>query len=384
MVERGETAIPDGLGSRFKSVLVWASRAFALLWIALSLLLAAMSLVGSGPQIIDLATRETVFGIWSVLAILDVLFALAAILGAGFALVRRKLLLALLFSLLAWPVGFVIEASRCDYPACRSMAWAAFPAWAGDWSIRLRPVTDPREAEHIASAALHEAGSKYSAYYPKRFDGYWIVPTINDDGWPGPSAVRIDTRTAVTRFVSCPTDRMLCGMERPVVSEGGQVFTNARWGLSMRFPAGRAVCIARPYEEARRDEARGFYAVIRDADTPCDIVDPSRTLGLEALTAGTVAEALAEPCRPLSPAILRAFGGKAPRFAGHQSVACEEIAHGQVAVSVYATAQARPGSGDASATLYGAWMLTDPAHLDEDARSFGAFLETARIPAPPP
>ncbi|WP_298744684.1 hypothetical protein [uncultured Brevundimonas sp.] len=379
MFERGETATPDGLGGRVKTVLVWAGRVLALLWIALSLLLAAMSLVGSGPQIVDLATTETVFGIWSVLAVLDVLFALAAILGVGVALVRRKLLLALLFSLVAWPVGFVIEASRCDYPACRSMAWAALPAWTGDWSIRLRPVTDPREAENIASAALDKVVSGYSAYYPKRFDDHWIVPTINGDGWPGPSAVRIDTRTAATRFVPCPADRMLCGMERPVMSQAGQVFSNARWGLSMSFPAGRAVCIARPYEEARRDEARGFYAMIRDADTPCDIVDPSRTLGLEALTARTVTEARQEPCKPLSPARLKAFGGAAPGFAGRQSVACEEVTEDQIAVSVFAFAE--PGSG-APTTLYEAWVLTDPAHLPEDAREFETFLRTARLPPP--
>lgn len=380
MFERGETATPDGLAVGAKRAFVWAGRLIALLWITLSLLVAALSLVGSGPQIIDLATRQTVFGVWGVLAILHVLFALTAILGAGFAVVRRKLLLALLFSVLAWPVGFVIEASRCDYPACRSMAWASLPSWTGDWSIRLRPVTDPREAENIASAALHEAGSEYSAYYPKRFDGYWIVPTINEDGWPGPSAVKIDTRTAATRFVPCPADRMLCGMERPVMSQAGQVFSNARWGLAMKFPAGRAVCIARPYEEARREEARGFYAMIRDADIPCDSVDPSRTLGLEALTMRTVAEALAEPCRPLSPAVLKAFRGEAPGFTGHQTVACEEIGHGQVAVSVYTVAQ--PGGDTAATTLYGAWMLTDPAHLAEDARSFEAFLGAARIPAP--
>lgn len=381
MFERGETATPDGLAVRAKRALVWAGRVLVLLWIALSLLVAVLRLIGSGSYVSYLVSRGTVFEVWSALSILEVLFALVAIFGVGFALVRRKLLLALLFSLLAWPVGFVIEASRCDYGSC-PMAWAAFPASVGQWSVRLRPLTDRNEAEAIASGALDRAGSEYGAYIPKRFDGYWIVPTINDDGWPGPSAVWIDTRTGATRFVSCPADRMLCGMERPVVSESGQVFTNARWGLSMSFPAGRAVCIARPDEEARRDEARGFYAMIRDADTPCDIVDPSRTLGLEALTAGTVAEALAEPCRPLSPAILRAFGGEAPGFAGHQSVACEEIAHGQVAVSVYATARPGPGSGKAPTTLYGAWMLTDTAHLAEDARSFRAFLETARIPAP--
>ena len=117
--------------------------------------------------------------------------------------------------------------------------------------------------------------------------------------------------------------------------------------------------------------------MIRDADIPCNIADPSRALGLEA-----VAEPLAEPCRPLSPAVLEAFGGEAPGFAGHQSVVCEEIGDNQIAVGVYVTARPRAGRGDASPTLYVAWMLTDPAHLAEDAQSFGAFLETARIPAP--
>lgn len=381
MFERGESAAPDGLAVLTRRALVWGGRVVAVLWIALSLLVAMLGLMESGPRILDLLSRETVFEVWGAMSVLAGLFSLTTIIGAGIALVRRKLLPAMLFSVLAWPVGFVIEASRCDYPACRSMAWAAFPPWAGDWSIRLRPVTDPREAENIASAALHEAGSEYSAYYPKRFDGYWIVPTINDDGWPGPSAVRVDTRTAATRFVPCPADRMLCGMERPVVSEAGQVFANARWGLAVTFPAGRAVCTERPDDEARRDEARGFYGMIRDADIPCDIVDPSRALGLEALTARTVTEARLEPCKPVSPARLKAFGGRPPGFPGHASVACEEITADQIAISVFAFAAPRPGSG-APETLYEAWVLTDPAHLAEDARSFEAFLATARIPTP--
>lgn len=381
MFERGETATSDGPAVRAKRALIWGGRILALLWIALSLLVAALSLVGSGPQIVDLATSQTVFEIWSVLAILDVFFALTAILGAGFALVRRKLLLALLFPLLAWPVGFVIEASRCDYPACRSMAWAALPRVAGDWSLRIRPVTDRNEAEAIASGALFEAGSAYHTYDAKQFDGYWIVPTINDDGWPGPGAVQIDTRTAATSFVTCPEHQMLCGMERPVVSDGGERFSNARWGLAMTFPAGRAVCTERRDDNVQSDEARGFYAMIRDADIPCDIVDPSRALGLAALKARTVDEARLEPCKPLSPAILRAFGGRPPRLAGHSGVACEEIANGQIAVSVFAFARPRPETG-APTTLYEAWVLTDPAHLAEDARSFEAFLMTARIPAP--
>lgn len=382
MFKRGETATPDRVPGYARKGLVWAGRILALLWIALSLLVAVLRLMSSGPWIVDLASRQAVFEIWGVLAILDVLFAVTAILGVGWALARRRLMVALLFSLLAWPVGFVIEASRCDYPSCRPMAWAAFPASAGKWSVRIRPVTDRNEARAIASGALFEAGSEYSPFTPRRFGGHWIVPTINDDGWPGPSAVRIDARTAATRFVPCPAHLMLCGMERPVVSRTAQVFSNRQWGLAVTFPAGRAVCTERPDDEARSYEARGFYAMLRDPDIPCDIVDPSRALGLAALTARTVTEARLEPCKPLSPTILKAFGGTAPGLAGHQTVVCEEIAGDQMAVSVFAFAKPRPGS-EAPATLYEAWMLTDPAHLAEDARSFETFLTRARIPTSP-
>ena len=380
MFKRGETATPHRVPGNPRKGLVWAGRILALLWIALSLLVAVLRLLSSGPWIVELASRQTVFEIWGVLAILDVLFALTAIVGVGWALARRRLVVAVLFSLLAWPVGFVIEASRCDYPSCRSMAWAAFPESAGKWSVRIRPVTDRNEARAIASGALFEVGSEYSPYTPRRFGGHWIVPTINDDGWPGPSAVWIDTRTAATRFVHCPAHLMLCGMERPVVSRSAQVFSNRRWGLAVTFPAGRAVCTERPEDEARSYEARGFYAMVRDPDIPCDIVDPSRALGLEALTERTVAEARLEPCKPVSTARLKAFGGRAPGFPAHISVACEEITEDQIAISVFAFAEPRPGSG--APTLYEAWVLTDPAHLAEDARLFEDLLRTARIPAP--
>lgn len=365
-----------------KAGLVWLGRILALLVIALSLLVAVMRLLESAAYVGNLASGGTTFEIWGVLHGLALLSALIAIVGVGLALLRRKLLLALLFSLFAWPMAFVIEGSRCDTEsACRMMGWAAIPASSRDWNIRIRSVTNRNEARAIASAALFRADSRYHSYNPKRFDDHWVVPTIDDDGRPGPSAVWIDTRTAATRFVSCPAHLMFCGMERPTLSDDGAVFSNARWGLAMSFPAGRAVCTARPDDDPLRDQTRGFYAMVRESEIPCDIVDPSRTLGLEALTARTVAAARPGSCKPLSPAVLKAFGGRAPGFVGHRSVVCEEIAQGQIAVSVFAIARLRAETG-APTTLYEAWMLTDPAHLAEDARSFEAFLKTAQIPAP--
>lgn len=383
MSTSGDTA-PDRVAVAAKAGLVWLGRILALLVVALSLLVAVTSLFGAASFLSYLASRGTTFEIWGVLHGLALLFALIAIAGAGFALVRRKLLLALLFSVFAWPMDFVIEGSRCDTQrGCRMTGWAAVPESFRDWSIRIRPVTDRNDAEAIAGAALDAAGSSYSTYNARRFDDHWIVATIHPDGRPGPNAVRIDTRTAATRFVPCPADRMLCGMERPVVSDGERVFSNPRWALTMTFPAGRSVCTARPFGDDLSYDGRGFYGTIRDTDTPCDIVDPSRTMGLEALKAHTVSEVLDGPCKPLSPVVLRAFGGRTPGFSGSRSVVCEEIGIDQIAVGVYATPRARPGSGNASTTLYQAWMLTDEAHLAEDARSFEAFLTTAKIGARP-
>jgi hypothetical protein len=342
-----------------------------------------MRLWGSAGYVGYLASGATIFDVWGVLSVLEIVFTLTAVLGAGVALVRRKLLLALIFSVLAWPLGLVIEGSRCDTrSSCRMIGWAALPEGAREWSARIRPVTDRNEAEALASTALLKAGSGYSPYRARRFNDHWIVPTINGDGWPGPSAVKVETRTGATRFVPCPADRMRCGMERPVVSDGERVFSNARWALTMTFPTGRAVCTVRPFDDDLSIDGWGFYAMTRDADIPCDVVDPSRTIGLEALKARTVAEALDQPCRPLSPAVLRAFKGRTPGFVARQSAVCEEIGNDQIAVGVYTVAGPRPGSGNASSTLYQAWMLTDAAHLAEDALTFEDFLRTARIGAP--
>lgn len=363
--------------------LIWLGRILALLVIALSLLVAAFSVWDSASSLGYLASRGTTFHIWGVLHGLAFLFALIAIAGVGFALLRRKLLLALLFSAFAWPMGFVIEGSRCDTEAgCRMLGWAAMPASFRDWSVRIRPVTDPNEADHIASAALNQAGSSYSTYNPRRFGDHWIVATIHPDGRPGPGAVQVDTRTAVTRFVPCPADRMLCGMERPVVSDGERVFSNVRLGLAASFPAGRSVCTARPFEDDLSLAGRGFYGMIRDPDIPCDIIDISRDLGLEALKERTVAEALPQGCQPLSPALLKAFGGRAPGFAGHQSQVCQETADDQVWIGVFAVAGSRSEGGSVSTTLYEAYMRTTEAGLAEDARSFEAFLSRAKIGTP--
>jgi len=380
MLKPGRTASADQVLTYAGKGLLWAVRLLALLWIGLSLLMAIPRLIGAGEFLVYLATRGTYFDIWGLLSFLEVLFVAIAVVGGGLALRRRKILLGALVAILAWPIGLVVEATRCDYPACRAMAWAALPRQAGEWGVRMRPVTDANEARAIASGALFEAGSSDDAYDPKQFDGYWIVPTTNAHGWPGARAVKVDMRTGATRFVQCPADRMLCGMERPVVLQAGQVFGNAEWGLAATFRAGRAVCMERSEDETRQVEPRGFYAMVRDAEIPCDIVDPSRALGLAALKARTVTEARSEPCKPLSPERLEIFGGRPPTLAGYRSIACEEVVGDAIAVSVFtfASPHTKPA---APSTLYEAWMLTDADHLAEDARLFATFLGEARLPA---
>ena len=122
--------------------------------------------------------------------------------------------------------------------------------------------------------------------------------------------------------------------------------------------------------------------MIRDPDIPCDTIDISRDLGLEALKERTVAEAFPQGCQPLSPVLLKAFGGRVPRFAGHQSQVCQETADGQVWVGVFAVAGSRSEGGSVSTTLYEAHMRTTEAGLAEDARSFEAFLSRAKIGTP--
>jgi|GEM_PF-5597592 len=378
MSKDNETAVSNRIWPAARVAVVWLGRIAALLVIALSGLVAVMGVAEAAISLSDLVTRATTFDIWNLLSVLELVFALLAIAGIGFFLLRRKLLPALVVACLAWPMGFVIEGSRCDTEAlCRMSGWAGLPASTPDWSIRIRPVTDRNEAEAIASVALSRAGSDYSTYRSRRFGDHWLISTINNDGWAGPTAVWVDTRTAATRFVPCPAEQMRCGMEQPVVTDG-RVFRDARLGLAAAFPAGMPVC--KSWTEFS-DEPLGFHAMYRPADIPCENTDQSRTLGLEIVTAGTSRETLPPDCRPLPPASLQAFGGHVPSLPGHRSHICQETATDQIAIVVRTHASLPQANGQEKATIYEAYLVTTEADLAEDARVFEAFLQTAKIGA---
>jgi hypothetical protein len=340
-------------------------------------------LAGDAGYLGYLAKRATVLDTWGVLSIVSALLSVAAIAGAGFALWRRKLIPALGFAALAAPTQFVIEGSRCDTAeACRTMGWAALPARAFTWEVRLRPVTDLNEAEAIASAALSRAGSSDSPFKAKRFGDHWIVPAIDQDGWPGAHAVRIDTRSARTSLVACPTDQVQCGMERPTVSDGRSAFRNDRVGLAAVFAASRPVCTSRGTD----DQARGFYSMVRAPQIPCEVLDDSRQMGVEVARSRkngcTSVEAPSVPWRALSPETAKLFRSPAPTLGGQRSVACELHEGDQIQISVYAPAPSRSIEGRSPGTLYEGYVVTTSAHLAEDIRSFEVFLEGVRTGSP--
>lgn len=346
------------------------------------LLVALGALAGAASYLGYLATRGTVFDIWGALSVAVALCSLIGVIGAVHAALRRRLGVALAFAVLVFPPQLVLEGSRCDTAAsCQLLSWASLPPGVTDWRIRLRPVQDANEARALASELLARSDSKDSPFIEKRFADRWIVSTIKDDGTPGAHAVEIQTRTAQARLIPCPADRIRCGMEWPVVSDGRRAFRDAPNGLAAIFPASRVVCTARTGEEAR-----GFDAQVRAPDIPCEIFDQSRQLGLELAPsrkgAGTLAQALTVPCRPLRAESAGLFGAQPPALAGQPSLACERREGGYIQISVYALA---PGSNvaGAPARLYEAYIVTTPADLAEDVQALRAMLETARIGVAP-
>lgn len=358
-----------------KTALGWLGFCLLAVLIALFLFIAVIDLIAS-DYLWYLASRGTTFGVWGVLSVVSALMSLVAIVGAGFALRRRRMVMALAFAALTLPVHFVIEGSRCDTTAlCRTYGWAALPADAFASTVRIRSVTDPNEAREIAFGALSKAGSDDSPFREKRFGDHWIVSAIDEDGRPGAQAVRIDTRTAKTRFVPCPEDKIQCGMDMPTASDGRSPYRNDSAGIAAAFPASLSVCTSRGDD----GEPRGFNGAVRSPDVTCEDFEapPEMQIGVEVarwrLDGCKVTEAPSLPWRPMSPETLKLFS-RTPALAGRPSLACELRDGDDIQLSVYATA--RSGSRD---TLYEAYIVTSPARLAEDVRQFERFLADVSI-----
>lgn len=346
--------------------------------VAVLFLGALATLTADASYLGNLASKATVFNTWGALNIVSAVLTLIAIVGTVLSVWRLRMVTALLFAALSLPASVVIEGSRCDTTAaCRMLGWAALPRTAFDWHVRIRPVTDPNEASAIASNALSDANVDDAPFLEKRFGDHWIVSTIDDDGWPGAHAVRIDTRTAETALIPCPQDRIRCGMERPTVSDGKRAYRNTRLGLSAVFPESRAVCTIRDDD----DESLGFHAMARAPDIPCDTIDQSREMGIEvvrwrregcmSLTAPSV------PWRPLSPETSKLFRGRGLTLGGLPASVCEVREGDHISIVAYAST----GSGSDAGEDYAGYVITTTEHLSDDIRTFETFLQTVRLGA---
>jgi hypothetical protein len=369
---------PGHFQGRPPSLAAWIVGALLVVPIIVLLVADAWTLIGAAEPLGYLATRATVFDTWAVLSLVLAVLSFTAIVGAAIALRRRRLVLALAFTAMGLPAPLILEGSRCDTAAaCHMLGWAALPIQAFNWQARLRPVTERNEAEWIASGALGRAGSTNSPFKAKRFADHWIVSTIDQDGRPGANAVRVDTRTGRTSLVACPPDQIQCGMEQPVVSDGRRVFRNEKMGVAATFPASRPVCTSR----GKDDHPRGFYAMMRAPDMPCDVLDDSRLMGVEVAQSGRSGCASLDAqslLRPLTPGTARLFRTP-PKLGGAAAVACEAHRDDDIQISIFAFAPPPADPGGSPGTLYEGYMVTTRAHLAEDVRSFEHFLEGVRI-----
>lgn len=231
MAKVGSLSRPDRKSRVPNTPFAWFVTCLLGLLVAVLWLVALASLYFEGASYLwRFASDATVFDASSALHLASAVLALIAVVGAGLAVWRLRMVSALLLAALPLPAIFVIEASRCDViDVCQATRWAALPPGAFDWQIRIRSVTDRNEAERIASAALFRAKLEDGPFQAKRFGDHWIVSTIDADGWPGAHAVRIDTRTARTALVPCPQDRIQCGRERPQSRTAGASIETPGW-----------------------------------------------------------------------------------------------------------------------------------------------------------
>ena len=189
-------------------------------------------------------------------------------------------------------------------------------------------------------------------------------------------------RSGKTSLVACPADKIRCGMERPSVSDGRSAFRNDGLALTAVFPASRPVCTSRGDD----DEARGFFAMVRPPDIPCDIIDSSRQMGVEVARVhrnGCIAvEAPSLPWSPLSRDTAKLFRSPAPTLGGQPALVCELRDGDAIQISVYARAPIRSAPERSPARLYEGYMVTTRTHLAEDIQSFEVFIGGVRIGSP--
>lgn len=381
----------DGQARPRRRLLRWIGVGGLVALIVLALLLAGLRLALDVDHLRHVVLRNTTISSWDVLTLISTTLCIVAIVGAVLAMRRRRMVLAVLFSVLWFPLPFAIESSRCDTEfSCRAFGWASLPPGLLGWSTRTRPVDDANEARHLATLELVARGVDDSPFQVRRFGDHWLASTIDNDGRAGPFAVRIAARTSDARLVPCPSDRIRCGMDWPTRSDGQRPYRNADLGISAVFPDGLAICTLRDEED---DHALGFVAEFRGFDDPCDAVTPDRRMGVE------VASGLRQGCLhpsapelewgPLTAETRAYFGPGQPAFSGAPFIVCELHADeapdigipAQLEILVLVTPE--PGPGGSATRRFEAFFVTTPDDLAQDAPLFEAFLETLELGSPP-
>ena len=164
---------------------------------------------------------------------------------------------------------------------------------------------------------------------------------------------------------------------RPTVSDGQRVYRNAQLGLSAVFPASLPVCTTR-YDGG---EPLGFHAMVRAPDIPCEDLDLFREMGIEVVwwrrNGCTDVENPSVPWRPLTPETSKLFSAQKLALGGFPALACEVREGGHISIMLYAS----PASGTDLGESYAAYVMTTPAHLVEDIRTFETFLRNVRLGA---
>jgi hypothetical protein len=209
-------------------------------------------------------------------------------------------------------------------------------------------------------------------------------------GEPGGGAAAANQAGAAVRTAPsvapppCPEEELSCGKQTPAVSDGTRRFVNEEMGLSVLFPAGSRVCMARS-----GDAPRGFYAWYGTDAPGCpergDIEAVRMTLHgwWNALFHRDVGEAVGDWCKPPSPPIAKRLARRPLRFEGHESLVCEQPRPGGwTELHVIALAEPSPSPGEPPRAVYDASLQTRPERLDEDLESFRTFLAASRIGSP--
>jgi hypothetical protein len=186
------------------------------------------------------------------------------------------------------------------------------------------------------------------------------------------------------RFVTppCAAEQLSCGKQRPVLSDGVRRFENEELGLSVLFPRGSEVCLARS-----GDAPRGFFAVYPGGGCEERPLRPPRAISVygsyNALSEESV-EAAAGDCGAVSPALRFALPAEGLAIPGEHSLMCQTpAADGAIELSVHALAgpwqDGVDGRPRTRQMIFFAALITLPDRLDEDLARFRALLASIRI-----